>query len=79
MGVPVVRPSNTPERIFTASRFAALTHELRSAGTASVDVALQVVLAQFKSGRAAVDDASQRGSVTLAEGRHREQFADRVT
>ncbi len=59
--------------------FVALTDELRRAGAAPVDVALQIGLAQLESRRAAVDDATQRGSVTLAEGRHREQSADRIT
>ena len=48
----------------------------RGARFAPVQIALQVTGGQLQAGRAAVDDASQGGAVTLAKAGDCEQFAD---
>src|SRR5690606_41726650 len=50
----------------------------RTAGTAPLQVGLDVGRCEFESGRAAVDDAAHRGAVALAEGGHRKQEAEAV-
>src|SRR5690606_32407699 len=58
---------------------ASLARELRGTGAAPVDVRLQVGRGELEPRRATVDDAAERGTVALAEGRHREQLAEGIT
>ena len=59
-------------------RLASLRDVARRARTATVEVALDVVLAEREAGRTAVDDAADRGSVRFAERRDAEQLAYRI-
>ena len=53
-------------------RLTPLARKTRGARTATLDVALDVVLVELQPRRATVHDAAQRRAVTLAERRHRE-------
>ena len=55
--------------------FAALAHELRSAGAAAIHIGLQICLVELKARWTAVDDAAERRTVALAKGGHGEQSA----
>ncbi len=79
MGVPVVTPSNTPERMRTCIAFLALAGELGGAGAAPVDVGLQVGFAQRQTRRAAIDHTAQCRPMALAKARHHEGLAETVT
>ena len=57
---------------------AALRGEARLAGTAAVELALDVGFGQRQSRRAAIDHAAERGTMALAEGGHPEQMAEAV-
>ena len=57
---------------------APLRHVPRRAGPAAVEFVLDVGLRERQSGRAAVDDAADRGTVRFAERREAEQRAERV-
>ena len=78
IGVPVVWPSNTPDRIRTSSAFAALRGEARLAGPAAVEPGLDIGFRQRNAGRRAIDDAADRRPVALAPGREAEQMAEAV-
>ena len=65
MGVPVVFPSKTPERISTVS-------------DSQIEGTLHVSLAQRQARRAAVDDATETGTMGFPECRHSEKFAESV-
>src|SRR4051812_14826055 len=56
-----------------------LADELRRAGAPAIHVRLQVGFAQLEARRTSVDDAAERRSMALAEGRHREQSAYRIS
>ena len=58
--------------------FAALARIFRRARAASLDIPLDDFLAQFQAGWAAVDDAAECRSMTLAERGNREQVAECV-
>ena len=55
---------------FDRVRFLALRGETRLAGTAPVEIGLDVGLAQRNARRTTIDNAADGGSVALAEGRH---------
>ena len=79
MAVPVVRAFENARKNLHLVAFLALADELRSAGAAAIDVALQVGFAQFEPRRTAIDDAAERRPVAFAKGGDREQSADRVS
>ena len=79
MGVPVVLPSNTPERISTVSDLAALRDMARGAGLAPVEVGLDIGFAQLHARRATIDDAADGRAVRFAEGGDGEQGAESVS
>jgi hypothetical protein len=59
--------------------FFALAHELRGAGAAAVDVALEIGLGEFEPRRTTIHHAADRRPMALAEGRHLEKSTDGVT
>ena len=84
IGVPVVTCTPvsgcaiTPDRIFTASGFLALGGEARLAGTAAIEIVLDVFGRQRHQRRTAIDHAADRNPVALAEGRDPEHVAEGV-
>ena len=84
IGVPVVTCTPvsgcaiTPDRILTASGFLALGGEARLAGTAAVEIVLDVLIGQRDQRRAAIDHAADRDPVAFAEGRDPEHVAEGV-
>ena len=78
MGVPVVWPSKTPERMRTGVGLAPLGHEAGGAGPAPVERGLDVGLGQRDTRRHAVDDAADGRPVALAPGGDAEEQAEAV-
>ena len=79
IGVPVVLPSNTPDRILTWSGSLRWVVVLIATRTAAVQIALDVRFRQLHSRRAAVHNAAKRKPMALAKGRDDEGFAEAVT
>ena len=78
MGVPSVRPSNTPDQISGASASSRCVVSLDCPGSAPLEVGKEVRDRQLQPGRAAVDDAQVAGAVAHAGGGHAEQLAEGV-
>ena len=76
IGVPVVTPSNTPDRIRTSIGFLTLRRVFRLARTASIEVALQIGFVEGQAGRTAVDDRADRRPMAFAERRDRECLSE---
>src|SRR5579872_827170 len=72
---PLEQPRENPDLVALAT----LAHEMRRTGAAAIHVLLQITLGQGQTWRAAVHYAAHGGAVALAEGRNRENPADRVT
>ena len=79
IGAPVVRPSNTPERICTPIRLPALTGVPGLTGAAPVEVYLDVLLGQLDVRGHPVDNATNRRAVALTEGREAKQGTEGIT
>ena len=60
-------------------RLAALAGELRGSRAPAVNIDLQIRFAERESGRAAVDDATERGAVTLPKAGYRKNPAKSIT
>ena len=78
MLVPVVFPSNTPERISGASGLVALRDDGALAGTAARQVGDQVLYAQGQPRRAPVDDDEVAGTVRFAGSGDAERLPEAV-
>ncbi len=78
IGVPVVRPSNTPDRMRTTSPSRRWLTKCEVPVRRRSTSCCRSASLSVQSRRAAVDDAAERRAVALAEGRDREQLADGV-
>ncbi len=76
IGVPVVRPSNTPERISTASDSRRCVTWRDVPGRRRSSSRWMSVAGELHSGRAAVDDAADRRAVRFAERGDAEKRAE---
>ena len=73
-GAPFEHAREDAHRIALAT----LADEVRSAGAAPIDIALQIRLAERQPRRTAVDDAAERRAVAFAKAGDREQPADGI-
>ena len=78
MGVPVVAPSNTPERIETASGSCRCVVNLDWPGRRAVQPGLDVGFAQGNARRTAIDHAPDRRPVAFAPAGDPEEMAETI-
>ena len=76
--VPVVRPSNRPERISGRVRLVALGDDFALTGPAAVEVDHQIVDGQLDAGRHAVDDDDVRRPVAFPGRRDAKGLSERI-